>query len=49
MLAYDYFIRLVWMPTTYIVVDGKTVDLKENTIQYDELVDWLESYGFISK
>lgn len=48
-LAYDYLTRLLWTPSIYIVVDGKNVDMKEKTIQYDELVDWLDSYGFIRK
>lgn len=48
-LTYDYLIRLLWTPSIYIVIDGKNVDMKEKTIQYDELVDWLKSYGFIEE
>lgn len=48
-LAYDHLIRLLWTPSIYIVVDGKNVDMKENSVEYIELVDWLDSYGFIRK
>jgi len=48
-LSYDYLIRLLWTPSIYIVIDGKNVDMKEKTVTYDELVEWLKDYGFIGE
>ncbi len=46
-LINNYLYKLVWMPTTYIVVDGHAVSIKEKTVEYADLVDWLSGYGFI--
>ena len=48
-VVYNYLYKLDWTPTTYLVVDGKSVDLKENPVPYEELVEWLQEYEFIPK
>ena len=44
---YNYFYRMYWTPTTYIVEDGEVLAIKEQLIEYEELVEWLKEYGKI--
>ncbi|MGN1399100.1 MAG: conjugal transfer protein TraF [Erysipelotrichaceae bacterium] len=46
-IQYNYFYRMYWTPTVYIVEDGQVVAIKEQLIEYDELVEWLKEYGKI--
>lgn len=46
-IQYNYFYRMYWTPTTYIVENGEVVDMKEQLIEYDDLVKWLKDYGKI--
>lgn len=46
-IQYNYFYRMYWTPTTYIVEDGEVLAIKEQLIEYDELVEWLKEYGKI--
>ena len=46
-LQYNYFYRMYWTPTTYIVEDGEVLAIKEQLIEYEELVEWLKEYGKI--
>ena len=46
-IQYNYFYRMYWTPTTYIVEDGEVLALKEQLIEYEELVEWLKEYGKI--
>ncbi len=48
-LSYDYFYRLIWTPSSYIVIDGETVDMKEKELTLDQLEQWLNEYGFLQK
>lgn len=38
---------MYWTPTTYIVEDGEVIAIKEQLIEYEELVEWLKEYGKI--
>ena len=46
-IQYNYFYRMYWTPTTYIVEDGEVIAIKEQLIEYEELVEWLKEYGKI--
>ena len=46
-IQYNYFYRMYWTPTTYIVEDGEVLAIKEQLIEYEELVEWLKEYGKI--
>ena len=46
-IQYNYFYRMYWTPTTYIVEDGEVLAIKEQPIEYEELVEWLKEYGKI--
>ena len=46
-IQYNYFHRMYWTPTTYIVEDGEVLAIKEQLIEYEELVEWLKEYGKI--
>ena len=46
-IQYNYFYRMYWTPTTYIVEDGELIAIKEQLIEYEELVEWLKEYGKI--
>ena len=46
-IQYNYFYRMYWTPTTYIVEDGEVLASKEQLIEYEELVEWLKEYGKI--
>ena len=46
-IQYNYFYRMSWTPTTYIVEDGEVLAIKEQLIEYEELVEWLKEYGKI--
>ena len=46
-IQYNYFYRMYWTPTTYIVEDGEVLAIKEQLIEYKELVEWLKEYGKI--
>ena len=46
-IQYNYFYRIYWTPTTYIVEDGEVLAIKEQLIEYEELVEWLKEYGKI--
>ena len=46
-MQYNYFYRMYWTPTTYIVEDGEVLAIKEQLIEYEELVEWLKEYGKI--
>ena len=46
-IIYNYFYKLDLTPSTYIVKDGKSVDMKEGVVDHDDLVRWLEKYEFI--
>ena len=46
-IQYNYFYRMYWTPTTYIVEDGEVISIKEQLIEYEELVEWLKEYGKI--
>ena len=41
-IQYNYFYRMYWTPTTYIVEDGEVLAIKEQLIEYEELVEWLK-------
>ncbi len=46
-IIYNYLYKLDLTPSTYIVKDGKAVDLEEGVIEYDNLVRWLQKHEFI--
>ena len=46
-IQYNYFYRMYCTPTTYIVEDGEVIAIKEQLIEYEELVEWLKEYGKI--
>ena len=46
-IQHNYFYRMYWTPTTYIVEDGEVLAIKEQLIEYEELVEWLKEYGKI--
>ena len=46
-IQYNYFYRMYWTPTTYIVEDGEVIAIKEQLIEYEELVEGLKEYGKI--
>ena len=46
-IQYNSFYRMYWTPTTYIVEDGEVIAIKEQLIEYEELVEWLKEYGKI--
>ena len=46
-IIYNYLYKLDLTPSTYIVKDGKAVDLEEGVVEYDDLVRWLQEYEFI--
>ena len=46
-IQYNYFYRMYWTPTTYIVENGEVLAIKEQLIEYEELVEWLKEYGKI--
>ena len=46
-IIYNYLYKLDLTPSTYIVKDGKAVDLEEGVIEYDDLVRWLQKHEFI--
>ena len=46
-IQYNYFYRMYWTPTTYIVEDGEVIAIKEQLIEYEELAEWLKEYGKI--
>ena len=48
-LIYNYLFKLEWTPTTYVVIDGKAVDMAEETITFEQLEDLLDRYDFIEK
>ena len=48
-IQYDYFYRMLWTPTTYIVDNGEVTDLKEKVLEYEDLVSWLDEYGKLEK
>ena len=35
-IQYNYFYRMYWTPTTYIVEDGEVLAIKEQLIEYEE-------------
>ena len=43
-VIYNYLYKLEWTPSTYIVQNGKAVDMREEPLEYDDLVEWLEKY-----
>ena len=48
-VIYNYLYKLEWTPTTYIVVDGHSAAMVEETITFEELEDLLDKYGLITK
>ena len=48
-IQYDYFYRMLWTPTTYIVEEGKVVDIREKVVSYEDLEKWLNDYGKLSQ
>lgn len=46
-LIYNYLYKLEWTPTSYLVKDGKAVDLKEGPLEYEELVSWLQDNDYL--
>ena len=46
-LINNYLYYLEVTPTTYLVNNGRVIDMKEGFIAYDEMVNWLAGYGYI--
>ncbi|MBR0475136.1 MAG: hypothetical protein IJJ19_09060 [Erysipelotrichaceae bacterium] len=46
-IIYNYFYKLDLTPSIYIVLEGRSVDMKEGVVDHDEMVRWLEKYEFI--
>lgn len=48
-LIYDYLYRLNMTPSTYLIKDGKTIDMKEGPLQLKTLKEWLIQYEYLSE
>ncbi|MGI6607362.1 MAG: hypothetical protein ACOX1F_00055 [Erysipelotrichaceae bacterium] len=48
-LTYDYLYRLYLLPSTYLIKDGKVIDMKENVIELEDLIEWLKEYDYLPK
>ncbi len=48
-LIYDYLYRLNVTPSTYLIKDGKTIDMKEGNIELIQLEEWLIQYEYLPK
>ena len=48
-LINNYLYYLEVTPTTYLINNGKVIDMKEGFIEYDEMVNWLAGYGYIER
>ncbi|MBQ6654612.1 MAG: conjugal transfer protein TraF [Erysipelotrichaceae bacterium] len=46
-LINNYLYYLEVTPSTYLINNGKVIDMKEGFIEYDEMVNWLAGYGYI--
>ena len=48
-VIYNYLYKLEWTPTTYVVQNGHSVAMVEESITFEELEDLLDKYGLITK
>jgi hypothetical protein len=46
-LINNYLYYLEVTPSTYLINNGRVIDMKEGFIEYDEMVNWLAGYGYI--
>ncbi|HPX33157.1 MAG TPA: hypothetical protein PLT36_06610 [Erysipelotrichaceae bacterium] len=46
-LTYDYLYRLYMLPSTYLIKDGKTIDMKEIYMELEQLEEWLKQYEYL--
>ena len=48
-LIYDYLYRLNIMPSTYLIKDGKAIDIKEGYMGLQQLEEWLKKNEYLPK
>ncbi len=46
-LIYDYLYRLNMTPSTYLIKDGKTIDMKEGSLKLETLEEWFKQYEYL--
>ncbi|HPW53731.1 MAG TPA: hypothetical protein PLI19_04415 [Erysipelotrichaceae bacterium] len=46
-LTYDYLYRLYLLPSTYLIREGRIIDMKENYMELEQLKEWLKEYEYL--